>query len=301
MNLIDRTIKSIKEGNIDHFRLTFPHYISERKAAEMMKDAQGSLGFDHILTESWFKFDEFYNRISDIDSSFLLIEASKKINKAKYERYKSNQEGKGAGIDGGNKLGKDAARKRAARKASTDINGDEVGEYPLRKFNRIRATMDIERVKLASKGKTPIIVNGSTTQKLMNINKINVNKTTIKDYINTHDEEDNMLNEGENKKRRAARQKEYNARPEQIKRRASRVMARRKMEDRGLVWKGDGKDIDHKNGNPRDNSQSNLRVMASGKNRGRNNNESIDYNLASNREFGTSRLLNLYRQQTPGQ
>jgi hypothetical protein len=46
-----------------------------------------------------------------------------------------------------------------------------------------------------------------------------------------------------------------------IKDRAARVKARRMLEKEGRVKKGDGKEIDHKNHNPRDNSKSNLRVV----------------------------------------
>lgn len=38
----------------------------------------------------------------------------------------------------------------------------------------------------------------------------------------------------------------YHAQPEQIKKRASRVKARRMLEKEGTVAKGDGKDVDHK-------------------------------------------------------
>lgn len=34
-----------------------------------------------------------------------------------------------------------------------------------------------------------------------------------------------------------------------------------------------GKDVDHKDGNPRNNAPSNLRIMSRKKNRGRNNNK----------------------------
>jgi hypothetical protein len=49
--------------------------------------------------------------------------------------------------------------------------------------------------------------------------------------------------------------------------RASRNKVRRAAERDGLVRKGDGKDIDHKNGNPRDNRRSNLRVTSRSANR----------------------------------
>lgn len=59
----------------------------------------------------------------------------------------------------------------------------------------------------------------------------------------------------------------YHSRPEQKKRRAARNTARRRMEREGRVRKGDGKDVDHKDGNPRNNSRSNLRVRSKSSNR----------------------------------
>lgn len=43
--------------------------------------------------------------------------------------------------------------------------------------------------------------------------------------------------------------------------RASRNRARYAAEKKGLVKKGDGKEVDHKNFRPQDNSPSNLRVV----------------------------------------
>lgn len=61
----------------------------------------------------------------------------------------------------------------------------------------------------------------------------------------------------------------YHSRPEQIKKRDARNAARREMEKRGLVRKGDGKDVDHrtpivKGGT---NSAGNLRVVPASQNR----------------------------------
>ena len=59
----------------------------------------------------------------------------------------------------------------------------------------------------------------------------------------------------------------YHAKPEQKKNRASRNNARRSLMASNRVRKGDGKDVDHKNGNPRDNRRKNLSVMSRSANR----------------------------------
>ena len=60
----------------------------------------------------------------------------------------------------------------------------------------------------------------------------------------------------------------YQGKPDQIANRSSRNKARRaKTKQLGYKPKGD---VDHKNGNPRDNRASNLRVTSEGFNRSRN-------------------------------
>ena len=61
--------------------------------------------------------------------------------------------------------------------------------------------------------------------------------------------------------------REYHGTPEQKKNRASRNAARNKAMKQGRVRKGDGKEIDHRDGNPRNNSPSNLQVMTRTANR----------------------------------
>ena len=59
----------------------------------------------------------------------------------------------------------------------------------------------------------------------------------------------------------------YQGKPEQIANRSSRNKARRQVTKKlGYRPKGD---VDHKNGNPQDNSPSNLRVTSEGRNRSR--------------------------------
>ena len=82
-----------------------------------------------------------------------------------------------------------------------------------------------------------------------------------------------MAKKGEYKKGATAdsiRQRKYNSSEEQKKNRASRNAARRAAEKAGKVRKGDGKDVDHKNMNPKDNRKSNLQVMDKSKNRAKN-------------------------------
>lgn len=65
--------------------------------------------------------------------------------------------------------------------------------------------------------------------------------------------------------------KMYAAKPVQKKRRAQRNKARRIAARFFGAEAIRGKDIDHRDGNPMNNSKSNLRIMSVKKNRGRNN------------------------------
>jgi len=61
--------------------------------------------------------------------------------------------------------------------------------------------------------------------------------------------------------------KNYQGTDAQKKRRAARNKARRRLEREGRVRKGDGKDVDHRDGNPLNNSDANIRVMSRSQNR----------------------------------
>jgi hypothetical protein len=62
--------------------------------------------------------------------------------------------------------------------------------------------------------------------------------------------------------------REYQGTSKQKKNRAKRNSARRRLMAEGSVSKGDGKDVDHKDGNPQNNARSNLRAVSRKKNRG---------------------------------
>ena len=59
----------------------------------------------------------------------------------------------------------------------------------------------------------------------------------------------------------------YQGKPAQVKKRTSRNAARAKLSAGGVVKKGDGKDVHHKDGNPKNNKRSNLAVTTKAKNR----------------------------------
>jgi predicted house-cleaning NTP pyrophosphatase (Maf/HAM1 superfamily) len=61
--------------------------------------------------------------------------------------------------------------------------------------------------------------------------------------------------------------RKYHASPRMIAERAARNKARAILEKQGRVRKGDGKHVDHKDGNPNNNSPSNLRVISAKANR----------------------------------
>lgn len=85
------------------------------------------------------------------------------------------------------------------------------------------------------------------------------------------------MNKGGPKK--AAYDKAYNARPDQVKKREMRNAARAELAREGKVKKGDGKDVDHKqmlDGNGT-NSKGNLRVVSQTENRGWRKNHGGNY------------------------
>ena len=84
----------------------------------------------------------------------------------------------------------------------------------------------------------------------------------------------------------------YQGKAKQRKNRSKRVLARRKMAKLGKVSKGDGKDVNHKDGNPQNNSIKNLEAISAHKNR------SIHEDHGAGFE-GTPELVNKLSNNTP--
>ena len=93
--------------------------------------------------------------------------------------------------------------------------------------------------------------------------------------------------------------KKYNAEPEQRARRSARTNERNKRIRKGQLAVGDGKDIDHKDGNPMNNSASNISITSQNYNRGRNNNKGRTNEEGGAGEIGTKELLKKYLKDTP--
>ena len=109
----------------------------------------------------------------------------------------------------------------------------------------------------------------------------------------------NQIKEDEDPVKRAKRLKAYNARPEQRARRSARTNERNKRIRKGQLAVGDGKDIDHKDGNPMNNSSSNISITSQKYNRGRNNNKGRTNEEHGAGEMGTKELLQKYLKDTP--
>ena len=63
------------------------------------------------------------------------------------------------------------------------------------------------------------------------------------------------------------RERQLQSTPVELAKNAARKRARRKLEKAGVVKKGDGKDVDHKNRNPMDNARGNLKAKPKSSNR----------------------------------
>jgi len=95
----------------------------------------------------------------------------------------------------------------------------------------------------------------------------------------------------------------FHGKPEQRAKRSKRVLARRKMTKKYGKKAIKGKDIDHKNGNALDNSDSNLRVRSINKNRADNGHskKGLSEGDWQNRLLGSWEWTNQMLNQTPGQ
>lgn len=80
--------------------------------------------------------------------------------------------------------------------------------------------------------------------------------------------------------------RKFQSSEEAKKDRASRNAARRYAISRGMAHRGDSRDVDHSNSNPRDNSKGNLRVVSRATNRGKTENSRKKRSARNKRNWG---------------
>ena len=113
------------------------------------------------------------------------------------------------------------------------------------------------------------------TPQTLNVNKIFVNgkefQIPVEEPMN-YDQFGQQSSPLSEEKQRNYRKEydNYHSKPEQRANRSKRVLARRLMMKLGKVKKGDGKDVDHRDGNPKNNGKHNLRVRSKSENRADN-------------------------------
>jgi hypothetical protein len=123
------------------------------------------------------------------------------------------------------------------------------------------------------------------------VDSIKNNKLCLEEALQLLNEEFDLL--CERRERNYKKEyREYHGKPEQIKRRAGRVTARRKAIRQGKVRKGDKKDVHHEDGNPKNNSSDNLKIMS------RSRNRSIKEEHGAG-DIGTDELRKKFVKETP--
>lgn len=78
----------------------------------------------------------------------------------------------------------------------------------------------------------------------------------------------------------------YQSSPSAIKARSSRNSARRSAIRKGIVHKGDGRDIHHSDGNPMHNGSGNLRAISSHSNRGKAEHSRLKRSARNKKRWG---------------
>jgi len=120
------------------------------------------------------------------------------------------------------------------------------------------------------------------------VESVNAGKINVNDALTIFNEQFNVSEERNYRKE----YDNYHSKPKQRSNRSKRVLARRKMEEKGKVSKGDGKDVHHEDGDPQNNGDDNLKVLSKSKNRSMNEDHGAGFD-------GTDELLQNLVNQTP--
>lgn len=273
-----------KDGDYNVFKLGVPATMSDAETLKTFKLVQKGMGVKHFIKESWFCFEEFEmfaEKVVSLQTRRKMKQSAKRTAK---KRAKMRQ--RKAKFMKGKKQLQAKSEKQAKmvlrKKMLGDVDWSSLSMTAKMQLDK-RLEKKAKSIKKIAKKLYPKIKQAEKEriQKLRQQTPGQPSKIQTEDYASLED-------------RRAYLKKT-------VKQRTARVLARRKLEKEGKVCKGDGKDVDHKNGNPEDNSSGNLRVMSASKNRGRDNNK---WRKKTNEqhgagEEGTDKLLKKYKKDTP--
>ena len=237
-------------------------------------------------------------RLKDLESKMAAVQKKKKDANEKVEQAKERLR----------KAKERLAKLRGSAKHQTEVKEDTFKKVAIRKaqaeFEKEKAQLNIKLSDVKAKldtidkrdaGEARI----KTLQK--EIEAVRKRKKDAVEKIKKSKERIAMLKKSMQREDYASLEDRRAYLKKTVKQRTARTLARRKLEKEGKVKKGDGKDVDHKNGNPEDNSSGNLRVLSRSENRGRDNNK---WRKKTNEEHGageegTDKLLKKYEKDTP--
>jgi hypothetical protein len=276
-----------KDGDYNAFKLGVPATMNDAETLKTFKLVQKGMGVKHFIKESWFDFEEFEmfaEKVVSLQTRRKMAKVAKRTAKKRAKIRKRKE--KFMKTTGQLKTKAEKQAKMLLRKKMLgDVNWAELSPTAKMQFDK-RLAKKAGVIKKIAKKLYPK-VKKAEKERLQKLRiktpgqPSNTSETQTEDYAKLKD-------------RRAYLKKT-------VKQRTARVLARRKLEKEGKVCKGDGKDVDHRNGNPEDNSSGNLRVMSASKNRGRDNNK---WRKKTNEdggagEEGTGKLLKKYTKDTP--
>jgi len=273
-----------KDGDYNAFKLGVPATMNDAETLKTFKLVQKGMGVKHFIKESWFDFEEFEMFTEKVVS----LQTRKKM--AKVARRTAKKRAKVRKRKEKFMKTKGQLKTKAEKQAKMLLRKKMLGDVD---WNALSPTAKMQFDKrLAKKAVTIKKIAKKLYPKVKKAEKERIQKLRLK----TPGQPSDIVDEDY-----ASKEDSRAYLKKTVKQRTARTLARRKLEKEGKVCKGDGKDVDHKNGNPEDNSSGNLRVMSSSKNRGRDNNK---WRKKTNEERGageegTDKLLKKYVKDTP--
>ena len=254
--------QAVKDGDLASFSKGVPTGVSKKDIQGLFKAIKKGMGLKERKILSFIEHEEF-KEFEEREVNELTRQARIKMSRAARRTAKKRaktRERRKKRIKGGEKL------KTIAQKGARNVFRNKFLRG--KQWSKLSHS-EKERIDQRIKKINPRKLKALQSKLLPGIRKAERER-----IASLRDLQDKPGDVGEETKRDYKKEyQEYHGKPEQRANRSKRVLARRKLEKEGRVAKGDGRDVDHKDGNPQNNSTSNLRVMNRHTNRSRNNNK----------------------------